>query len=497
MPGLEFRHVRKSFGAVKALTGVSFAVAEGDTHALVGENGAGKSTLLKILAGILRPDGGTVHWRDEELHLASPREGLERGIGMVYQEMLAFPNLTVTANIFAGREMTRHGRLLEAAMRRRTAELLDELHLSISPDAVAESLSAAHRQLLQVARALAFDCSILVLDEPTTSLTDAEANHLFTVLQKVRRKGVTLLYVSHRMPEVFRVSDHVTVLRDGGYVGTWRTAEASPEQIVRAMVGRDLPPRAQDAGAPAASPVVLELRRLTRRPCFREISLTVRAGEIVGLFGLVGSGRSELLETVFGMSQPHAGEVRVDGRPVRLASVHDAVRHGIALVPEERQRQGLFYNLSLRHNLVLPSRAARGDLVVRGQDERLEAERLLTEWRIKAASIDAAPDSLSGGNQQKVVVAKWLATGPRVLLLDEPTKGVDVGAKFDIHEIIRRQASRGMGCLVVSSDLPEILALAHRVLVMREGRLQGELAGADATEESVMHLATSALRDAS
>jgi ABC-type sugar transport system ATPase subunit len=497
MAGLEFRDVRKSFGAVRALTGVTFSVVEGEAHALVGENGAGKSTLLKILAGILRPDAGSVHWRGEELHLASPREGLERGIGMVYQEMLAFPNLTVSANIFAGRELTRRGRLLEAEMHRRTRGLLDELHLTIPPGAVAESLPAAHRQLLQVARALAFDCSILVLDEPTTSLTDVETNHLFTVLQKIRRKGVTLLYVSHRMPEVFRVGDRITVLRDGGYVGTWTASETALEQIVRAMVGRELPPRADEAAAPRGAPVVLEVRNLTRRPCFRDISLALRAREIVGLFGLVGSGRSELLETLFGMVPPQSGDLIVAGRPVRFASVHDAVRHGIALVPEERQRQGLFFNLSLRHNLVLPSRAARGGALVRGASERAEAEQLLKEWRILAPGIDVPPDSLSGGNQQKVVLAKWLATGPRVLLLDEPTKGVDVGAKFDIHEIIRRQASRGMGCLVVSSDLPEVLALAHRVLVMREGRLQGELAGAAATEESVMDLATAELKDAS
>ena len=494
MPGLEFRDVRKSFGAVRALRGVTFSVAEGEAHALVGENGAGKSTLLKILAGILHPDGGSVYWRDEHLHLASPRDALERRIGMVYQEMLAFPNLTVTANIFAGRELTRHGVLLDGKMRQRTRALLDELHLIIDPDAIAESLSAAHRQLLQVARALAFDCQILILDEPTTSLTDAETDHLFAVLHKLRRRGVTLLYVSHRMPDVFRLCDRITVLRDGGYVGTFVTSEVMPARIVRAMVGRDLPPRADDASAPKTAPALLEVRALTRRPCFRDVSLSVLAGEIVGLFGLVGSGRSELLETIFGLYSPQSGEIRVAGHPVTFRSARDAARTGVALVPEERHRQGLFFNLLVRHNLVLPSRTARGDVLIRAREERAEAERLLQEWRIKADSIDVPLDSLSGGNQQKVVLAKWLATRPRVLLLDEPTKGVDVGAKFEIHEIIRRQAARGMACLVASSDLPEVLALVHRVVVMREGRVQGELAGAEATEESVMHLATSELR---
>jgi ABC-type sugar transport system ATPase subunit len=496
MPDLEFREIRKSFGAVNALRGVSFSVRRGETHAIVGENGAGKSTLLKILAGILRPDAGDVRWGGERLHLASPRDALERGIGMVYQEMLAFENLTVTANIFAGREITRGGRLLEREMRARTRALLDELHLSIAPDARAESLSAAHRQLLQVARALAFDCRILVLDEPTTALTDAETDHLFAVLRKLRARGVTLLYVSHRLPEVFRLCDRVTVLRDGSHVWTKPVEDSSAGDVVRAMVGRDLPPRAGHGAVDPDAPAVLSVRGLSRGARFRDVSLQVRAGEIVGLFGLVGSGRSELLETIFGLHKPDAGTIAVNGGTVAIRSPRDAACAGIALVPEERHRQGLFFNLSLRHNLVLPRRTIAGGVLI-GSGERAEAERLLGEWRIRAAGVDVPPDSLSGGNQQKVVLAKWLATRPRVLLLDEPTKGVDVGAKFEIHDIVRRQAARGMGCLIASSDLPEVLALVHRVIVMREGRVRGEIAGADATEESVMHLATHELENAS
>ena len=498
MPGLEFRTISKSFGAVRALQRVTFSVREGDTHALVGENGAGKSTLLKILAGILRPDSGELLWRDAPVTCANPREALERGIGMVYQEMLCFPNLSVTANIFAGRELTAPGgRLRDAAMEARTAQLLDELHLRISPRAIAESLPAAHRQLLQVARALAFDCSILVLDEPTTALTDAEADHLFAVIDKLRARGVTVLYVSHRLPEVFRLCDRITVLRDGAHVGTFATSAVAVPDIVKAMVGRDLPPRAEHASlAPSEAPA-LELQRLTRRPCFRDVSLSVAAGEIVGLFGLVGSGRSELLETVFGLHRPQSGSVRLGGRPLHLASPRQAARAGIALVPEERHRQGLFFNLPLRDNLMLPVRTAAGDIVIRGAREYAESSRLLDEWRIKARGPQVTPDSLSGGNQQKVVLAKWLATRPRVLLLDEPTKGVDVGAKFEIHEIIRRQAAAGLACLVVSSDLPEVLSLCHRVIVMREGRIQGELTGTEASEAAVMHLATHELEDAS
>ena len=497
MPGLEFRTISKSFGAVRALEGVTFSVREGDTHALVGENGAGKSTLLKILAGILRPDSGQLLWRDAPVTYASPREALERGIGMVYQEMLCFPNLSVTANIFAGRELTGPGgRLRDAAMEARTARLLDELHLRISPRAIAESLPAAHRQLLQVARALAFDCRVLVLDEPTTALTDAEADHLFAVIDKLKAKGVTVLYVSHRLPEVFRLCERVTVLRDGTHVGTFATSAVAIPDIVKAMVGRELPPRAEHAPLARTEPA-LDLQRFTRRPCFRDVSLSVAAGEIVGLFGLVGSGRSELLETVFGLHRPHAGTVRVGGRALDLHAPRQATRAGIALVPEERHRQGLFFNLALRDNLMLPVRTAAGDILIRGALEHEASSRLLSEWRIKARGPEATPDSLSGGNQQKVVLAKWLATNPRVLLLDEPTKGVDVGAKFEIHEIIRRQAASGLACLVVSSDLPEVLSLCHRVIVMREGRIQGELTGTQASEAAVMHLATHELEDAS
>jgi ABC-type sugar transport system ATPase subunit len=491
MPGLEFRDVRKSFGAVRALTGVSFTVTEGEAHALVGENGAGKSTLLKILAGIVRPDGGAVIWKGEHIELASPRDALERGIGMVYQEMLCFPNLSVSGNIFAGRELTRGGRLLTEDMRSRTRTLLEELHLAIDPEAPADSLSAAHRQLLQVARALAFKCQILVLDEPTTSLTDSEADHLFAVLERLKRQGTTLLYVSHRLPEVFRLCDRITVLRDGGYVGTYARDAVTTDAIVRAMVGRDLPHRAEGAPVAAAAKPALEVIGLTRQPSFHDVSLSVSPGEIVGVFGLVGSGRSELLETLFGLHRPTSGEIRIQGRRVQLRSARDAARAGIALVPEERQRQGLFFNLNVRHNLVMPRHIVRGDITVHSREERREAGVLVKEWRIKAAGIDVPPDSLSGGNQQKIVVAKWLATAPKVLLLDEPTKGVDVGAKFEIHEMIRRQAEAGLACLVVSSDLPEVLSIAQRVIVMREGAVRGVLIGTDATEEAVMHLATS------
>ena len=495
MPAIEFSHIDKSFGAVAALRDVSFSIEAGETHAIVGENGAGKSTLLKILAGDLRPDRGDLRLGGEPAAISSARDALARGIGLVHQEMLVFPNLSVAGNIFAGRELIgRFGWLRETTMRERARELLARLHLPVSPDTAVETLPIAFRQLLQVARALAFDCRTLALDEPTTSLTAAETEHLFRILGELNVHGVTVIYVSHRLPEVFRLCERATVLRDGQYVNTFRIADTTPDDVVQAMVGRRVPtvphgdPAARKGRAISESVSLLRVDDLTSRPCFERVSLDVRAGEIVGVFGLVGSGRTELLESIVGLRAVTSGTLAIGGEPCRFRSPREAARAGVVLVPEERQRQGLLFNLSLRHNIALPSAEARRAHVVRAS-ERETAATLMQRWRIVAPSPEVTPDVLSGGNQQKVVAAKWLALNPRVLLLDEPTKGVDVGAKFEIHGIVRDRAAAGAACLVVSSDLPELLVLADRILVMRQGRLRGEVAAADADEERVMRLA--------
>jgi len=373
--------------------------------------------------------------------------------------------------------------------------LLERLDVPIAPDVQVNALPVAYRQLLQVARALAGECRTLALDEPTASLTAAETNRLFAILEALKRRGVTLIYVSHRLPEVFRLCDRITVLRDGGYVGTFERGAVSVDDIVQAMVGRAIPARAATAvAATSSSELLLRIDRLTRRPCVDDVSLAVAPGEIVGLFGLVGSGRTELLETIVGLHRADHGSIEVGGRARQFRSPRQAARAGVVLVPEDRQRQGLCFNLTLRHNLVLPATEASGASVVRGV-ERRAASALLRRWRIKASSIDAMPGALSGGNQQKVVAAKWLAMEPQVLLLDEPTKGVDVGAKYEIHGMIREAAARGSACLIASSDLPELLALADRIVVMREGGVRGEVAAADTdhfTEERVMRLASTA-----
>jgi ABC-type sugar transport system ATPase subunit len=348
-------------------------------------------------------------------------------------------------------------------------------------------VSAAHAQLVQVARALAFDCRVLVLDEPTTSLTDAEVAHLFGVLARLRTQGVTILFVSHRLPEVFALCSAITVLRDGRSVATLDRDDTSPAEVARAMVGRDLPARPDRPLRPGAP--VLTVRGLSRPPLVRDVSFEIGAGEVVALFGLVGSGRTEVLETLFGLAAPSAGDVRVGGRPGSWRDPRQAMAAGLALVPEDRQRLGLHYNLSLADNLAL-ARGAAGPARINRVTERARADRSIRELGLKTPSPDASPDTLSGGNQQKAVLGKWLATNPRVLLLDEPTQGVDVGAKFEIHRLIRDRAEGGTACLVASSDLPEVLALADRVLVMRQGRIVADLATADATEEAVMQAAT-------
>jgi ABC-type sugar transport system ATPase subunit len=489
---VEFHHLSKSFGAVAALRDVSFSIAAGSAHAIVGENGAGKSTLLKVLAGTLRPDLGELRIDGQPIALTRPHDALARGIGLVHQEMLAFPNLSVAANVFAGRELTsRFGWLRERAMRDRTRDLLARLGVAVAPDTSVARLPVALRQLLQIARALALDCRTLALDEPTTSLTAGESDHLFGILEDLRRSGVTLIYVSHRLPEVFRLCDRITVLRDGRYVETFERDAVDHDRIVQAMVGRSIPQRTSSeagAAAPRDGRALLRVDDVSSRPCVDRVSLTVAPGQVVGVFGLVGSGRTELLESIVGLRRIDRGRVEVDGRAVRFRSPREAARAGVVLVPEDRQRQGLCFNLSVRHNLSLPRAEAFRHVVIR-RDERETAAALLNAWRIRAASIDATPDALSGGNQQKVVVAKWLALRPRILLLDEPTKGVDVAAKFEIHGVIRQAAAGGAACLVVSSDLPEILALVDRIVVMRGGRVRGELSAAAADEESVMRLA--------
>ncbi len=500
---IEFRDVSKSFGGVAALDRVSFRVESGECHGLMGENGAGKSTLGKVLCGIHRPDSGEVRIDGVSRRLRSPADAREAGVAMVHQELALCADLSVAENLCLGRYPRRQAvglrwLLDRGAMARRARDLLARIGVELDVEAPVGSLSTAQEQLVQVAAAVGTGADVLVFDEPTSSLSEAESEHLFGLIEDLRRRGLTLLYVSHRLPEVFRLCDRMTVLRDGRHVQTVPREGTDPDQLVRLMIGRDLE-RAPAARAPAPEvPVVLDVRGLSSPGLFDDVCLSVRAGEILGVAGLVGAGRSDVLRALFGLDGSARGDVRVADREGRLqrlplGDVTRAMAAQLALVPEDRKREGLVLSSSVLHNASLSRLDAlrggwrRAGCIDRGAERRQTTEAL-TRLDVRAASLDLPVGDLSGGNQQKIVLAKWLMRTARVLLVDEPTRGVDVGAKASIHELLAEHAATGACVVLVSSELPELLALASRIVVMRGGRLVGEVARDDADEESLMRL---------
>jgi ABC-type sugar transport system ATPase subunit len=497
-PFLQFAGVSKHFDGVLALDGVSFDVARGEVHAVMGENGAGKSTLMKILAGALRRDAGEIRLDGRPEAIPTPLDAHRLGIGIVHQEALVCDNLTVAENLFLGRpELSRGWRPVRfGPLRERARELFARLEHPIDPDAPVGTLSVALKQLVQIARALACDARLLILDEPTASLSDHEADVLFRILRGLRERGITILYVSHRLPEIRALADRATVLRDGRFVGTARVAETAAAELVRMMVGRDVEFEPVRTAPPAAAPR-LEVEGLSRAGVFEDISFAVRPGEIVGCFGLVGSGRTEAARAVFGLDPFDRGTVRLDGHPVRIRSPRHAVSLGIGLLPEDRKGQGAILGMALGKNVTLaalPQLAPAG--WIRGGPERETVDGAIERLRIRTAGPAQEVRELSGGNQQKAVLAKWLAIRPGVLILDEPTKGIDIGAKTEIHRLIGELSAQGIAVLLISSELPEVLAVAHRILVFHEGRIVRELARGEADEENVMRHATRTVEEA-
>jgi ABC-type sugar transport system ATPase subunit len=487
---IQFVSITKTFGGVTALSGVSFSIARGECHGLMGENGAGKSTLGKILAGIHRPDSGTVELDGKPTVFYSPADAQAAGVGMVHQELAFCPDLSVAENLAMGQYPRKMGFLIDrVAMKKRAEELLGRIGVWLDVGQPMRTLSTAQEQLVQVASAVGTGANILVFDEPTSSLSAIEAERLFTLIEQLGQRGVTIIYVSHRMPEVFRLCDRVTVLRDGKYVGTLGKSEATQSSVVRMMIGRDVEayfPHHVDH--PPGKPI-LKVKGLSSWGKFRDINFEIRRGEIVGFAGLVGAGRSEIANAVFGLDPGATGRVDMDGWEMPLGDVRQAMRRGIGLVPEDRKRQGLVLMMGGRQNfsLAMLSRFRRMGML----DQRAEAKQAADYFRrlnVKTPSVDAAVQSMSGGNQQKVAVAKWLGRGAKMLIFDEPTRGVDVGAKAAIHELIDNLAREGVGIMLISSELPELLNLSTRVLVMREGRLVGEVARAELTQERVLRL---------
>jgi ABC-type sugar transport system ATPase subunit len=492
-PVLEAVGISKRFPGVHALDDVSLDVLPGEVHAFVGENGAGKSTLMKILAGAQGPDSGEIRIDGEAVTIEDPRVAQKLGISIIYQELSLVDALSVGENVFLGDLPTRPGgdwRVDWPAVWERSAGILERVGLRIRPQTLVRNLSVAQRQMVEIARALARNVRVLILDEPTSSLSERETEKLFEIIAGLRERGVGIVYISHRLGEVFRIAQRVTVLRDGKVVGTLPVGEASEELLVRMMVGRDLDHLFTQARLTDA-PVRLEVRGLSRRGVLHDVDLTVRGGEIVGLAGLMGAGRTELARCVFGADRIDQGEIRLDGKTVKVRTPGDAVDLGIALVPEDRKLQALILGMSVRENMSLPLLDKLGSAFVppRGRERALVGE-YITSMRIRTPHMEQRVAALSGGNQQKVVIARWLATNPKVLILDEPTRGIDVGAKAEVHALIARMAEAGVAILMISSELPEILGMSHRVLVMREGRIVAEFARAEATEEGIMAAAT-------
>jgi rhamnose transport system ATP-binding protein len=487
---VELVGVTKGYGGVQAVDDVSFEIEAGTVHALVGENGAGKSTLVKILTGVVHPDDGGVLLEGEPQKISSPHDAHRLGIVAMYQEPTVFPDLTVAENIFAGRHP--RGRLHSVdwrAMRSGVVQLMDELGVDFAPDTPVRGLGVADRQLMEIAKALSSRARLLIMDEPTAALSPHEVDNLFVTVRRLRERGVAIVFISHRLEEVAALADTVTVLRDGRHVAT-RPAEQLPhDEIVRLMVGRSLDALFPKEEAQIGE-VVLRADGLASRGVFSDVSFELRRGEIVGLAGFVGSGRTEIARAIFGIDRLDAGELWIEGRRFRPSSPRAALRRGLAYLPEDRLNQGLVQPMSVAANTslaVLPELTPTG--LLRPRRERALARRFMAELRIKATSPAQVVRSLSGGNQQKVVLSKWLAAEPRILILDEPTHGVDVGTKADVHRTISHLAAGGMTILLISSELLEILAMSDRVLVMREGRLAAELSRAEATEERIIEAA--------
>lgn len=490
-PRLKIEGLSKAFPGVQALDKVSFEVLAGEIHAVVGENGAGKSTLMHIIAGVYRPDEGHMAINGKPYAPEDEKAAHQAGIAMVFQEVSLFPPLSVAENIFAGRQpLTPLGMVDFEQMRQRSRELLQDLGVDIDPATPVADLSPGQRQLVEIAKALSHQVQILILDEPTSSLTIGEARLLFKILRRLAERGVAVIYVTHRLAEVFEVADRVTVLKDGKVTGVRRISETNTDELIHLEVGRELSFEPDLTRAPADAPVVLEVEDLVA-PAVEHASLKVRAGEIVCLAGLVGAGRTELCETIFGIRKRIAGHIRVNGVEVNPRHPMDALRLGIGMVPEDRRAAGLFLAMSVAANIAVANLDAVTRYgIVSDRDIGTLAARFAQSLRIVTPNLEREVMYLSGGNQQKVLLARWLARQPRILIVDEPTRGVDVGTKADVHALLRELAKSGVALLVVSSDLPEVLALAHRIVVMSEGRTVGELDPLQADEVAILQLAT-------
>ncbi|MDH7785611.1 inositol transport system ATP-binding protein [Ochrobactrum sp. 19YEA23] len=488
---LEVEGIRKEFPGVVALDNVQFRLRPGTVHALMGENGAGKSTLMKIIAGVYTPDEGQIRLRGEYISLKSPRDALERGIAMIHQELALMNFMTVAENIWIRREPTNSIGLIDhAEMTDRTRTLFKQLKIDIDPLADVHTLTIAQRQMVEIAKAVSYESGVLIMDEPTSALTETEVEHLFDIIRDLRSRGIGIVYITHKMNELFEIADEFSVFRDGSYVGTHASSDVTRDDIIRMMVGREITNMFPKEKAEIGD-VILSVNGLTLRGVFHDISFDLRRGEILGVAGLVGSGRSNVAEALFGVTPATSGSIRINGRETDIRAPSDAMREGMALLTEDRKETGCFLPLSILENMqiaALQENYAHAGFV----DERrltLQCEEMRKTLRVKTPNLDERIENLSGGNQQKVLIARWLMTQPEILILDEPTRGIDVGAKAEIHRLISQLAQRGVAVIMISSELPEVLGMSDRILVMHEGHMTGILDRADADQVKIMELA--------
>ncbi len=491
-PIVELTGAAKQFGAVQAVRNGELVLYPGEVHALLGENGAGKSTLVKILGGIHRPDAGVLKVAGEVVELHNPAQSQHLGIAVIHQEPTLFPDLNVAENVFMGRHpRDRFGRVDWKRMYQEVERLIARLDVPLSVYTPVQGLSVADQQMVEIANALSLNARVLVMDEPTAALSAHEVEKLFVITKQLREQGVAIVLVTHRLEEVFALADRVTIMRDGAHVITAPTSQFTSEDIIRYMVGRELTALFPKSEAEIGD-VLLDVQHLTREGVFKDISFQLRRGEILGFSGLVGAGRTEVARVLFGIDRGDAGEIRINKERVHISSPKVAMRYGLAYVPEDRRQQGLVMDFSIAANMTLPivQQLSRFGVVVDRQREREIATDYSQQLRVRSAGIDQLVKALSGGNQQKVVLAKWLITNPKILILDEPTRGVDVGAKAEVHRIVSDLAAKGLAIILISSELPEVLGMSDRVLVMHEGHLTGEFSRAEANQEKVMFAAT-------
>jgi ribose transport system ATP-binding protein len=493
-PVLTIHGVTKHFGAVKALTDVGFTLERGEVHALCGENGAGKSTLMNIIAGVLQPTEGEIRVDGKPVRIASPAAAQALGIGLVHQEIALCPDATVAENMFMAATNRRRSPFMNYGTLERDAQTVMNRLAAIDVRRKVADLPISSQQLVEIAKALTLDCRVLILDEPTAALTETEAQQLFSIIRDLKANGISIIYISHRMAEIFSLCDRVTVFRDGRYVCTDRIADVTPDDVVRRMVGREItqlyPDKLAEGEAPGAT--ILEVDGIGDDTRFHDVSFALRKGEILGIGGLIGSGRTEIAEGICGLRPRTGGAVRLHGETQKIRSYADAVQAGIAYLSEDRKGSGVFLEMSIAQNIsVLDLKALTSPLgLMNGRAESALAEDFAQRLGVRMSGVDAPVKSLSGGNQQKVAIAKQLAVKPKVILMDEPTRGIDVGAKTEIHRLLRELALSGIGIVVISSEMPELLGLCDRVLVVREGRIAGELRGGEMTEEAVIRLAS-------